>query len=124
MIIKSPFKYTTSVIIRSNNIVIIHRSIATLRNSSLLGCKIQGTYLIVPLKFTVSTRFMRKMVQKVLTENLRKMEQDGIIIRKAYPVVPPKVEYSLSELGDSLRPIIDAMSDWGTNYIQENLMEA
>lgn len=62
--------------------------------------------------------------QKVLTENLRKMEQDGIIIRKAYPVVPPKVEYSLSELGDSLRPIIDAMSDWGTNYIQENLMEA
>ncbi|RPA60984.1 transcriptional regulator [Aerococcus agrisoli] len=60
--------------------------------------------------------------QKVLTENLKKMEADGIIVRKAYPVVPPKVEYSLSELGDSLRPIIDAMSDWGTNYIKENLM--
>lgn len=60
--------------------------------------------------------------QKVLTENLRKMEEDGIINRKAYAVVPPKVEYSLSELGDSLRPIINSMSDWGTTYIKENLI--
>jgi len=60
--------------------------------------------------------------QKVLTENLRKMEEDGIIDRKVYAVVPPKVEYSLSELGDSLRPIIDSMSDWGTAYIKDNLM--
>ncbi|GEL67456.1 winged helix-turn-helix transcriptional regulator [Marinilactibacillus psychrotolerans] len=60
--------------------------------------------------------------QKVLTENLRKMEEDGIISRKAYAVIPPKVEYSLSELGDSLRPIINSMSDWGTSYIKENLM--
>jgi DNA-binding HxlR family transcriptional regulator len=60
--------------------------------------------------------------QKVLTENLRKMEKDGIVDRKAYAVVPPKVEYSLSELGNSLRPIIDSMSDWGTAYIKENLM--
>lgn len=60
--------------------------------------------------------------QKVLTENLRKMEEDGIIDRKVYAVVPPKVEYSLSELGDTLRPIIDSMSDWGTAYIKDNLM--
>lgn len=60
--------------------------------------------------------------QKVLTENLRKMETDGIILRKVYAEVPPKVEYSLSELGDSLRPIINAMSDWGTSYIKENLV--
>ncbi|MFJ3331700.1 winged helix-turn-helix transcriptional regulator [Enterococcus sp. NPDC086594] len=60
--------------------------------------------------------------QKVLTENLRKMEEDGIIDRKVYAVVPPKVEYSLSELGDSLRPIIDSMSEWGTAYIKDNLM--
>uniref|UniRef100_UPI00403F0762 winged helix-turn-helix transcriptional regulator n=1 Tax=Oceanobacillus sp. FSL W7-1293 TaxID=2921699 RepID=UPI00403F0762 len=59
--------------------------------------------------------------QKVLTENLRKMEEDGIVDRKNYAVVPPKVEYSLSELGDSLRPIIDSMSAWGTAYIKENL---
>lgn len=60
--------------------------------------------------------------QKVLTENLRKMEEDGIIDRKVYAVVPPKVEYSLSDLGDSLRPIINSMSDWGTAYIKDNLM--
>lgn len=60
--------------------------------------------------------------QKVLTQNLRKMEEDGIIKRKVYPVVPPKVEYSLTELGDSLRPIINSMSDWGTDYIKNNLM--
>lgn len=60
--------------------------------------------------------------QKVLTENLRKMEADGIIDRKVYAVVPPKVEYSLSELGDSLRPIIDSMIDWGTAYIKGNLV--
>ncbi|MTD40062.1 transcriptional regulator [Erwinia sp. CPCC 100877] len=60
--------------------------------------------------------------QKVLTENLRKMEEDGIIKRKVYAVVPPKVEYSLSNLGDSLRPIIASMSDWGTAYIRKNLM--
>lgn len=60
--------------------------------------------------------------QKVLTENLRKMEEDGIIDRKVYAVVPPKVEYSLSDLGDSLRPIINSMSDWGTAYIKDNLI--
>lgn len=60
--------------------------------------------------------------QKVLTENLRKMEEDGIINRTVYAEVPPKVEYSLSDLGNSLRPIINAMSDWGTAYIQENMM--
>lgn len=60
--------------------------------------------------------------QKVLTENLRKMEEDGIINRTVYAEVPPKVEYSLSDLGNSLRPIINAMSDWGTAYIQENLI--
>ena len=61
--------------------------------------------------------------QKVLTQNLRKMEEDKIIIRQVYPEVPPKVEYSLSEIGDSLRPIITAMSNWGTEYIINNLMD-
>jgi len=67
MIIKSTFKYSTSVIIRSNNIVIIHRSIATLRNSSLLSCQIRGTYLMAPLKLTNSKRFMwKKAIDKVV----------------------------------------------------------
>lgn len=60
--------------------------------------------------------------QKVLTENLRKMEQDGIVAREVFPEVPPRVEYSLTDLGESLRSIISSMSDWGTAYIQENLM--
>jgi DNA-binding HxlR family transcriptional regulator len=54
--------------------------------------------------------------QKVLTENLRSMEKDGIITRKAYAEVPPRVEYSLSELGKTMRPIIKAMEIWGTGY--------
>ena len=73
-------------------------------------------------RFNEMQKAISGISQKVLTENLRKMEEDGIIDRKVYAVVPPKVEYSLSELGDSLRPIIDSMSDWGTAYIKDNLM--
>jgi DNA-binding HxlR family transcriptional regulator len=54
--------------------------------------------------------------QKVLTENLRSMEEDGLLTRKVYPEVPPRVEYSLSELGDTMRPIIKAMETWGIGY--------
>ena len=55
---------------------------------------------------------------KVLTDNLRALENDGIITRTVFPEVPPRVEYALSELGDSMRPIIDAMQAWGLNYQQ------
>lgn len=54
--------------------------------------------------------------QKVLTENLRSMEGDGIITRTVYAEVPPRVEYSLSDLGKTMRPIIKAMEIWGTGY--------
>ena len=54
----------------------------------------------------------------VLTDNLRALENDGIITRTVFPKVPPRVEYALSELGDSMRPIIDAMQAWGLNYQQ------
>ncbi|MBQ3408113.1 MAG: helix-turn-helix transcriptional regulator [Bacilli bacterium] len=53
---------------------------------------------------------------KVLTENLREMENDGIINRKTYAVVPPKVEYSLSAKGEELKPIIDLMKEFGNKY--------
>ena len=56
--------------------------------------------------------------QKVLTENLRAMEADGLITRTVYPEVPPRVEYALSELGNSMRPIMDAMEVWGRAYQQ------
>lgn len=54
--------------------------------------------------------------QKVLTAQLRDMEESGLLTRKVYPEVPPRVEYSLTELGQSLRPILDAMQNWGEGY--------
>jgi DNA-binding HxlR family transcriptional regulator len=54
--------------------------------------------------------------QKVLTQNLRAMEGDGLIAREVFPEVPPRVEYSLTELGQTLRPVIAALWDWGLRY--------
>ena len=54
--------------------------------------------------------------QKVMTDCLRAMEEDGIVNRKVFAEVPPRVEYSLSELGETMRPIIKAMETWGANY--------
>lgn len=56
---------------------------------------------------------------KVLTENLRDLEEDGIISRKVYPVVPPKVEYTLTPKGEDLRPVIDAMKEYGLKYKED-----
>lgn len=56
------------------------------------------------------------ITQKVLTNNLRQMEQDGLLKRKVYPEVPPKVEYTLTETGLSLKPILDSMVEWGNQY--------
>lgn len=69
-----------------------------------------------PWRFNELKRDLVGISQKVLTDNLRSMEADGIVIRTAYPEVPPRVEYSLSELGESMRPILDAMRDWGISY--------
>ncbi len=58
--------------------------------------------------------------QKVLTANLRSMEKSGLLTRKVYPEVPPKVEYTLTETGYSLKPVLDAMVAWGTEYKRKN----
>ena len=58
--------------------------------------------------------------QKVLTSQLREMEENGLVESKAYPEVPPRVEYSLTPLGRSLKPIMDAMRVWGEQYKQQN----
>ena len=72
--------------------------------------------LVGTQRFSELKRTIPGISQKVLTDNLRSMEADGIIERKVYAEVPPKVEYSLSPLGDSMRPIIKAMETWGTEY--------
>lgn len=69
-----------------------------------------------PWRFNELKRDLTGISQKVLTDSLRSMELDGIIKRKTYPEIPPHVEYSLSDLGKSMKPIIDAMAQWGINY--------
>jgi len=69
-----------------------------------------------PWRFGELQRDLEGISQKVLTESLRTMEEDGIVTRTVYPEVPPRVEYSLSPLGESMRPIIAAMAQWGEEY--------
>lgn len=69
-----------------------------------------------PQRFTELKRTIPGISQKVLTDNLRALEEDGLIDRKVFAEVPPRVVYSLSALGNTLRPIIDAMKVWGTDY--------
>ena len=69
-----------------------------------------------PWRFNELKKDLEGISQKVLTDSLRLMEADGIITRTVYPEVPPRVEYALSDLGESMRPIMDAMEIWGTEY--------
>lgn len=71
-------------------------------------------------RFNELKRSLSDVTQKMLTQQLRELEKDGIIHREVYPVVPPKVEYSLTELGNTLKPVIDSMYDWG-NYLKSTL---
>lgn len=69
-----------------------------------------------PWRFNELQKSLEGISQKVLTDSLRSMESDGIVTRTAYPEVPPRVEYALSELGVSMLPIINAMETWGIEY--------
>ncbi len=98
---------------------------------NLPACPVETTLMLIGDKWKVlilrdllpgTKRFgeLKKSIgnisQKVLTSNLRDMEESGLINRKVYAEVPPKVEYSLTELGQSLKPILDAMQNWGEEY--------
>ncbi len=86
----------------------------------LIGSKwkllIMRNLLTRPWRFNELRKDLEGISQKVLTDSLRSMEEDGIVTRTVYPEVPPRVEYSLSALGESMRPIIKAMEQWGTEY--------
>ncbi|MBP3360615.1 MAG: helix-turn-helix transcriptional regulator [Clostridia bacterium] len=69
-----------------------------------------------PWRFNELQKSLEGISQKVLTDSLRSMEADGIITRTVFPEVPPRVEYALSDLGKTLRPILDSMKAWGENY--------
>ncbi len=86
----------------------------------LLGSKwkllILRNLLARPWRFNELRRDLEGISQKVLTDSLRSLEEDGIITRTVYPEVPPRVEYAMSKLGESMRPIIDAMAEFGNRY--------
>jgi DNA-binding HxlR family transcriptional regulator len=88
--------------------------------ASLIGNKwkllIIRNLLVRPWRFNELHRNLEGISQKVLTDSLRSMVQDGLITRTVYPEVPPRVEYALSELGQSLRPVLESMQDWGERY--------
>ncbi len=88
--------------------------------ASLIGSKwrllIMRDLLGGPQRFGQLKKSVGGVSQKVLTANLREMEESGLVVRRVYPEVPPHVEYALTDLGASLRPIIDAMWQWGESY--------
>lgn len=100
-------------------------------NKELPACPVETTLILLSDKWKVlilrdlidgTKRFgeLKKSIgsvsQKVLTANLRSMEEDGLVSRKVYPEVPPRVEYTLTETGYSLKPVLDSMCNWGEKY--------
>ena len=104
-------------------------------DKTLPACPVETTLMLIGDKWKVlilrdlmpgTKRFgqLKKSIgsvsQKVLTAQLRDMEEKGLVSRRVYAEVPPRVEYSLTELGRSLKPILDAMQDWGEDYQAQN----
>lgn len=106
------------------------------KTKELPACPVETTLMLISDRWKVlilrdlmegTRRFgeLKKSIgsisQKVLTANLRDMEADGLLTRKVYPEVPPRVEYTLTETGYSLRSVLDAMTRWGTEYQQKTV---
>ena len=71
------------------------------------------------MRFSDLQRQFSDTTRKMLTQQLRELEADGLVHREVYPQVPPKVEYSLTEKGRGIYPILERMCDWGKQYLQE-----
>lgn len=102
-----------------------------INKTEMPACPVETTLMLIGDKWKVlilrdlrrgTMRFgeLKKSVtgisQKVLTSNLRSMEENGLLTREVFPEVPPRVEYTLTELGHSMEPILDAMEKWGKEY--------
>lgn len=86
---------------------------------------IQGKYKMVilyclmeyqPVRFNQMRRYLGKVTDRTLSTNLKELEADGLVKRKEYPQIPPKVEYSLTPLGDSLMVVLDQLCTWGEEH--------
>jgi DNA-binding HxlR family transcriptional regulator len=103
-------------------------------NKALPACPVETTLLMISdrwkvlilrdlmdgkKRFGVLNKSIGSVTQKVLTANLRDMEADGLLTRKVYAEVPPRVEYALTETGYSLQPVLEAMTEWGKAYKQK-----
>ncbi|MCD7755774.1 MAG: helix-turn-helix transcriptional regulator [Firmicutes bacterium] len=76
------------------------------------------------LRFSELSKLVKNVTPKMLTQQLRELEAQMLIHREVYPIVPPKVEYSLTDLGRSLLPILSAMRDWGAEYMCAHSQDA
>ena len=70
-----------------------------------------------PVRFNELDRSLEKLTRRMLTRQLKELQEDGIVLRTAYPEVPPRVEYSITEKGETLRPIIEALKAWGEEHV-------
>lgn len=77
-----------------------------------------------PLRFSELRKKILGATPKMLTQQLRELEENLLLHREVFPVVPPKVEYSLTELGKSLMPLLKSMRDWGANYMKSENLES
>ncbi len=104
---------------------------AEAENHNRLTCEVESTLKVIGGRWKVLIireliegvkrfgelqRSLNGITQKMLSQQLRELEEDGIIHREVYPQIPPKVEYSLTLLGESLKPILYAMHEWGIKY--------
>ena len=107
-----------------------------MESKTLPACPVETTLTLISDKWKVliirdllpgTKRFgeLKKSIgsvsQKELTSQLRQMEESGLLIRTVFPEVPPRVEYTLTELGQSLKPVLDAMWNWGEEYKAKNV---
>ncbi len=89
----------------------------------VIGGKWKGVILyhllIETIRFNELRRLMPEITQRMLTKQLRELEADNLISRKVYPEVPPKVEYSMTEYGKTLAPVVKALQVWGSQHLKE-----